>query len=171
MQPAAAACDITYTLEQGGGLHSAHQHQQQFPGTTQVAPHNQLIMQHRSGERVSRKRQARTIEENERKEDVCTGCDSVMVKLGITDIQNLSIRLLIFSKKIIIIISVVVVVVAVVVITIIIIIIIIIITIIIIIQGSTLRKNFTSPAGLVTVTFTSPEIFLLALILIIKIFK
>ena len=26
-------------------------------------------------------------------------------------------------------------------------------------QGSTLRKNFTSPAGLVTVTFTSPEIF------------
>ena len=30
-------------------------------------------------------------------------------------------------------------------------------------QGSTLRKNFTSPAGLVTVTFTSPEIFLLAL--------
>ena len=26
-------------------------------------------------------------------------------------------------------------------------------------QGSTLRKNFISPAGLVTVTFTSPEIF------------
>ena len=33
-------------------------------------------------------------------------------------------------------------------------------------QGSTLRKNFISPAGLVTETFTSPEIFLLALILI-----
>ena len=32
-------------------------------------------------------------------------------------------------------------------------------------QGSTLRKNFISPAGLVTETFTSPEIFLLALIL------
>ena len=31
-------------------------------------------------------------------------------------------------------------------------------------QGSTLRKNFISPAGLVTETFTSPEIFLLALI-------
>ena len=38
-------------------------------------------------------------------------------------------------------------------------------------QGSTLRKDFTSPAGLVTVTFTSPEIFLLSLILIIKKFK
>ena len=34
------------------------------------------------------------------------------------------------------------------------------------IQGSTLRKNFISPAGLVIETFTSPEIFLLALILI-----
>ena len=34
------------------------------------------------------------------------------------------------------------------------------------IQGSTLRKNFISPAGLVTENLTSPEIFLLALILI-----
>ena len=31
------------------------------------------------------------------------------------------------------------------------------------IQDSTLRKNFISPAGLVTITFTSPEMFLLAL--------
>ena len=35
-------------------------------------------------------------------------------------------------------------------------------------QGSTLRKNFISPAGLVTVTFTSPEIFLLALAYVIS---
>ena len=33
-------------------------------------------------------------------------------------------------------------------------------------QGSTLRKNFISPAGLVTVTFTSPETLFLALIMI-----
>ena len=38
-------------------------------------------------------------------------------------------------------------------------------------QGSTLRKIFISPAGLVTVTFTSPEIFLLALILMTNLFK
>ena len=38
-------------------------------------------------------------------------------------------------------------------------------------QGSTLRKKLTSPAGLVTVMFTSPEIFLLALILIKFYFK
>ena len=38
-------------------------------------------------------------------------------------------------------------------------------------QGSTLRKNFTSPAGLVIVTFTSPEICMLALILIKNIFQ
>ena len=38
-------------------------------------------------------------------------------------------------------------------------------------QGSTLRKNFISPAGLVTETFTSPEIFLLALILMTTLFK
>ena len=38
-------------------------------------------------------------------------------------------------------------------------------------QGSTLRKNFISPAGLVTETFTSPEIFLLALISMITLFK
>ena len=31
------------------------------------------------------------------------------------------------------------------------------------VQGSTLRKNFIGPAGLVTITFTSPEVFLLAL--------
>ena len=30
-------------------------------------------------------------------------------------------------------------------------------------QDSTSRKNFVNPAGLVTITFTSPEIFLLAL--------
>ena len=30
-------------------------------------------------------------------------------------------------------------------------------------QGSTLRKNFISLAGLVTIAFTSPEILLLAL--------
>ena len=40
-----------------------------------------------------------------------------------------------------------------------------------IIQGSTLRKNFISPSGLVTVTFTSPEIFLLALILMTIFFQ
>ena len=34
-------------------------------------------------------------------------------------------------------------------------------------HGLTLRKIFISPAGLVTVNFTSPEIFLLALILMI----
>ena len=39
------------------------------------------------------------------------------------------------------------------------------------IQGSTLRKKFISPAGLVTETFTSPEIFLLALILMTTLFK
>ena len=33
-------------------------------------------------------------------------------------------------------------------------------------QGSTFRKNFISPAGLVTVTFTSPETTFLALIMI-----
>ena len=38
-------------------------------------------------------------------------------------------------------------------------------------QGSTLRKNFISPAGLVTETFTNPEIFLLALILMTTLFK
>ena len=38
-------------------------------------------------------------------------------------------------------------------------------------QGSTLRKNFISPAGLVTETFTSPEIFLLALILMTTLLK
>ena len=38
-------------------------------------------------------------------------------------------------------------------------------------QGSTLRKNFINPAGLVTETFTSPEIFLLALILMTTLFK
>ena len=38
-------------------------------------------------------------------------------------------------------------------------------------QGSTLRKNFISPAGLVTGTFTSPEIFLLALISMTTLFK
>ena len=38
-------------------------------------------------------------------------------------------------------------------------------------QGSTLRKNFISPAGLVTETFTSPEIFLLALIVMTTLFK
>ena len=38
-------------------------------------------------------------------------------------------------------------------------------------QGSTLRKNFISPAGLVTETFTSPEIFLLALILMTTLFE
>ena len=36
-------------------------------------------------------------------------------------------------------------------------------------QGS--RKNFISPAGLITVTFTRPEIFLLALILMTIFFK
>ena len=38
-------------------------------------------------------------------------------------------------------------------------------------QGSTLRKNFISPAGLVTETFTSPEIFMLALILMTTLLK
>ena len=39
-------------------------------------------------------------------------------------------------------------------------------------QGSTfIGKNFVSPAGLLTVTFTSPEIFLLALILMTILFK
>ena len=38
-------------------------------------------------------------------------------------------------------------------------------------QGSTLRKNFISPAGLVTETLTSPEIFLLALILMTALLK
>ena len=38
-------------------------------------------------------------------------------------------------------------------------------------QGSTLRKNFISPAGLVSETFTSPEIFLLALILMTTLLK
>ena len=38
-------------------------------------------------------------------------------------------------------------------------------------QGSTLRKYLISPAGLVTETFTSPEIFLLALILMTTLFK
>ena len=38
-------------------------------------------------------------------------------------------------------------------------------------QGSTLRKNFISPEGLVTETLTSPEIFLLALILMTTLFK
>ena len=38
-------------------------------------------------------------------------------------------------------------------------------------QGSTLRKNFISPAGLVTETFSSPEIFLLALIFMTTLVK
>ena len=38
-------------------------------------------------------------------------------------------------------------------------------------QGSTLRINFISPAGLVTETFTSPEIFLLDLILMTTLLK
>ena len=38
-------------------------------------------------------------------------------------------------------------------------------------QGSTLRKNFISPAGLVTENLTSPEIFLLALILMTTLFQ
>ena len=38
-------------------------------------------------------------------------------------------------------------------------------------QGSTLRKNFISPAGLVSGLFTSPEIFLLALILMTTLFN
>ena len=38
-------------------------------------------------------------------------------------------------------------------------------------QGSTLRKNFISPAGLVTKTFTSPVIVLLALILMTTLLK
>ena len=38
-------------------------------------------------------------------------------------------------------------------------------------QGSTLRKNFISPAGLVTETFTIPEILLLALILMTTLFQ
>ena len=37
--------------------------------------------------------------------------------------------------------------------------------------GLNIKKNFISPAGLVTVTFTSPEIFLLALILMTNLFK
>ena len=43
--------------------------------------------------------------------------------------------------------------------------------VILVYQGSTLRKNFISPAGLVTETFTSPEIVLLALILMTTLFK
>ena len=38
-------------------------------------------------------------------------------------------------------------------------------------QGSTFKKNFISPAGLVTETFTSPKIFLLALILMTTLLK
>ena len=44
-------------------------------------------------------------------------------------------------------------------------------TLMLMMTGLNIKKKITSPAGLVTLTFTSPEIFLLALILIIKNFK